>query len=177
MADLTPIIETMENRWMRAWVQRDAAALKALTARGFILLTGSKPPAILDNRSWVEAATTRWLCRSYRFGDIYVGEVGGLALFASQMELKASMDGEDWSGTCWVTDLWKAASGAAGGWSSRSSPGSTTRPRSPPGSAHFSCGSRQPALPSGKRPHAAATHPARSRVLLRPDRGKTGVRS
>jgi hypothetical protein len=107
MADLTPVIETMENRWMRAWVQRDARALRGLTARDFILLTGSKPPAILDNRSWVEAATTRWLCTSYRFGDIYVRRVGGLALFASQMELKATMDGDDWSGTFWVTDLWK----------------------------------------------------------------------
>jgi ketosteroid isomerase-like protein len=107
MADLTPVIETMENRWMRAWVQRDARALRGLTARDFILLTGSKPPAILDNRSWVEAATTRWLCTSYRFGDIYVREVGGLALFGSQLELKASLDGEDWSGTYWVTDLWR----------------------------------------------------------------------
>lgn len=107
MADLTPLIETMENRWMRAWVQRDARALKALTARSFILLTGSKPPAILDTKSFVDAATTRWLCTSYRFGDIYVREVGGLALFASQLELKATLDGEDWSGTVWVTDLWK----------------------------------------------------------------------
>ena len=48
MADLTPIIETMENRWMRAWVNGDAKALKAITASNFILLTGSKPPAILD---------------------------------------------------------------------------------------------------------------------------------
>jgi hypothetical protein len=107
MADLSPVIETMENRWMRAWARRDAAVLKGLTARNFILLAGSKPPAILDNRSWVEAATTRWLCTSYRFGDIYVREVGGLALFGSQLELKASLDGEDWSGTYWVTDLWR----------------------------------------------------------------------
>ena len=107
MADLTPVIETMENRWMRAWVQRDPRALKSLTARSFMLLAGSKPAAILDSKSWVEAATTRWLCTSYRFGDIYVREVGGLALFGSQLELKATMDGEDWSGTYWVTDLWK----------------------------------------------------------------------
>ena len=107
MAELTPEIETMENRWMRAWVQRDARDLKSLTHRNFMLLTGSKPPAILDNKSWVEAATTRWLCTSYRFGDIYVRDVGGLALFASQLELKAKMDGDDWSGTFWVTDLWK----------------------------------------------------------------------
>ena len=107
MADLTPIIETQENRWMRAWVQRDARALKALTASDFILLAGAKPPVILDTKSWIEAATKRWLCSSYRFGDIYVRRVGAVALFASQIELKATMDGEDWSGSYWVTDLWR----------------------------------------------------------------------
>ena len=107
MADLTPIIETAENRWMRAWVQRDAKTLRAATARSFILLFGSKPPVILDNKSFVDAATTRWLISSYRFGDIYVREVGGLALFASQLEVKATMDGVDWSGRYWVTDLWR----------------------------------------------------------------------
>ena len=106
MADLLPIIETMENRWMRAWVQRDGKALKTLTSSRFMLLMASKPPVILDAKSWLEAATTRYVCKSYRFGDIYVRDVGGYALFASQMELKATMDGHDWSGTFWVTDLW-----------------------------------------------------------------------
>ena len=107
MADLTPVIETMEHRWMRAWVGRDIKALKAITAKDFILLTGSKPPAILDRPSWLEAAAKRWDCSSYRFGDIYVREVGGLAVFAAPLELKATMDGRDWSGTVWVTDLWR----------------------------------------------------------------------
>lgn len=107
MADLTALLETMENRWMRAWVRRDAAALKSATSRNFMLLVGSKPPVILDSTSWVDAATTRWLCSSYRFGDIYARDVGGLALFASQLDLEATMDGQDWSGRVWVTDLWK----------------------------------------------------------------------
>ena len=106
MADLLPVIETMENRWMRAWVQRDAKDLRSLTSSRFMLLMGSKPPVILDAKSWLEAATTRYVCKSYRFGDIYVRDVGGCALFASQMELKATMDGHDWSGLFWVTDLW-----------------------------------------------------------------------
>jgi len=92
---------------MRAWVGRDIKALKAITAKDFILLTGSKPPAILDRPSWLEAAAKRWDCSSYRFGDIYVREVGGLAVFAAPLELKATMDGRDWSGNVWVTDLWR----------------------------------------------------------------------
>ena len=107
MADLTPIIETQEHRWMRAWVGRDARTLKALTARNFTMLVGSKPPVILDARSWLDAAGTRYVCSGYRFGDIYVREVGGLALFASQVEIEASIEGEDWSGRIWVTDLWR----------------------------------------------------------------------
>jgi hypothetical protein len=77
-----------------------------VTARNFMLLMGSKPPVILDSKSWLEAATTRYLCTSYRFGDIYVRDFGGFALFASRMELTATMDGHDWSGMLWVTDLW-----------------------------------------------------------------------
>jgi ketosteroid isomerase-like protein len=107
MSDLTPVIETMENRWMRGWVARDGKALKALTARDFILLTASKPPAILDRPSWLEAAAKRYLCSSYRFADIYVRAWGQTAVFSALLELKATMDGEDWSGTWFVTDIWR----------------------------------------------------------------------
>jgi ketosteroid isomerase-like protein len=114
MADLAPVIETLEHRWMRAWVSRDAKAMKAITARGFILLTGSKPPAILDRPSWLDAATERYLCSSYRFGDIDVRSHGNVAIFAAEVELKATMDGHDWSGSLWVTDVWRKK--RIGGW-------------------------------------------------------------
>jgi hypothetical protein len=107
MADLTSEIETMENRYMRAWAQRDLPVLKAMTARRFNLLVGSKPAVMLDTPSWLEAGTKRFLCNGYRFGDIYVRDVGKLAVFASQLELKATLDGHDWSGSFWVTDLWR----------------------------------------------------------------------
>ena len=32
---------------------------------------------------------------------------GGVAVFATQLELSATMDGEDWSGQFWVTDIWR----------------------------------------------------------------------
>jgi hypothetical protein len=107
MADLTPVIETMEHRWMRAWVNRDLKALKAITASNFILLMGSKPPAILDRPSWLEAASKRYDCSSYRFGDIYVRDIGPAAIFSAPIEMKATMDGHDWSGQFWITDFWR----------------------------------------------------------------------
>jgi len=107
MADLTPVIETMENRWMRAWVNRDPKALKAMTASNFILLTGSTPPALLDRPSWLEAIVKRWDYSSYRFVDVYVRSLGSVVLFAARLEIKATMDGKDASGTVWVADLWR----------------------------------------------------------------------
>ncbi len=107
MADLLPVIETYEHRWMRAWVGRDSRALKSLTARNFVMLIGSKPPVLLDAPSWLEAATTRYLCKSYRFGDLYARSIGSIALFAAAAEIEATMDGHDWSGRIWVTDLWR----------------------------------------------------------------------
>jgi ketosteroid isomerase-like protein len=114
MADLTPVIETMEHRWMRAWVNDDMRALKAITAKNFILLTGSKPPSILDRPSWIEAAAKRYLASSYRFGDIYVRAVGPVAVFSATLELTATMDGRDRSGRLFVTDLWRKR--RIGGW-------------------------------------------------------------
>jgi len=107
MADIHPIIETMEHRWMRAWVTSDRKALKSLTSRNFRMVIGSAPAVILDSKSWLEAAGQRYRCKSYRFGDIYARDIGGVAVFATQVEMKASMDGEDWSGEFWITDIWR----------------------------------------------------------------------
>lgn len=107
MAELSPVIETLENRYMRAWIGRDFKELKALTARSFTLVVGTRPAMLLDQPSWLAAAGSRWDCSSYRFGDIYVRSVGSVAVFAASLELKATLDGRDWSGTVFVTDLWR----------------------------------------------------------------------
>ena len=107
MTDILPLIETLENRWMRAWIGADVRALKGLTSRNFRLVISSKPSVLLDAKSWLDAAASRFPCRSYRFGEIYARDVGGVVIFATQLELEASIDGHEWSGRMWVTDLWK----------------------------------------------------------------------
>jgi hypothetical protein len=103
-------IETLEHQWMRSWIQRDRNAMKALASRDFIFLLGSNSPAILDRASWLEAATTRFRCSAYRFGEIYVRRHGSSAIFAAPLTIEASMGDDDWSGTTWVTDMWARSS-------------------------------------------------------------------
>ena len=103
-------IETLEHQWMRAWMQRDRKLMKALAARDFIFLLGSTSAAILDRPSWLEAATTRFRCSSYRFGEVYVRKHGSTAVFACHITLEAKMGELDWSGPAWITDLWQRSS-------------------------------------------------------------------
>lgn len=107
MTKLMSVIEAMENRWMRAWASGDLKELRSLTSRRFRLVMGSKPCAILDFTSWMAAANGRFTCSAYRFGDIYVRDVGSAVVFASQLTIKATLDDQDWSGEFWVTDIWR----------------------------------------------------------------------
>lgn len=107
MADILPIIETLENRWMRAWASGDRRTLKALTSRRFRMVVGSKPTVLLDASSWLQAASTSFTCSSYRFGDLYARDHGAVAIFATQLELNAMLNGHDWSGRMWITDVWR----------------------------------------------------------------------
>jgi hypothetical protein len=100
-------IETLEHQFMRAWMQRDRKAMKSLASREFIFLLGSTKAAILDRPSWLDAATGRFRCESYRFGEIYVRRHGGFAVFSCQAMIEAKMGAADWSGSVWITDLWQ----------------------------------------------------------------------
>lgn len=99
-------IETLEHQWMRSWMQGDRTTMKALASREFIFLLGSTKPVILDRASWLEAASTRLRCTSYRFGEVYVRQHGGTALFAAKVTMDAAFDDDEWAGAAWVTDLW-----------------------------------------------------------------------
>lgn len=107
MANFESTIEALEHQWMRAWIQRDRKTMKGLAGRDFIFLLGSDQAVILDRPSWLEAAGTRFLCDSYRFGSVYIRRHGSIAVFATAMTIEARVDGEPLSGTVWVVDLWK----------------------------------------------------------------------
>ncbi|MXO59558.1 DUF4440 domain-containing protein [Altererythrobacter salegens] len=99
-------IETLEHQWMRAWIQRDRKAMKALASRDFIFLMGGTRAAILDRPSWLDGID-RFRCESYRFGEVYVRRHGATAVFACQLTIEAKIGRHELSGQVWVTDLWQ----------------------------------------------------------------------
>lgn len=94
---------------MRAWIAGDVSTLRVLTSRTFRMVFATKPCVILDAPSWLKAAGDRFHCDSYRFGDTYVNRCGSVAVFATQLQIEASVSGADLSGELWVTSLWSKA--------------------------------------------------------------------
>jgi hypothetical protein len=107
MSGISATIETLEHRWMRAWIAGDRRDLRRLTSRRFRLVIGCNPCAVLDSKSWLEATKDRLRCSSYSFGDVFVQDLGAQAIFATQLTQRATINGEDWSGQFWMSNVWR----------------------------------------------------------------------
>lgn len=110
MADITATVETLEHRWMRAWIERDRKLMKKQTAKGFRFVVAASKPVLLDRSSLIDAAPHQFACNGYRFGSIHCRRHGSSVVFATQADLEMTLDGKDWSGTFWLQDLWRKSS-------------------------------------------------------------------
>ncbi len=107
MDEFTAKIEALEHQFMRSWMNRDRAGMKALASSEFVFLMAAQTSAMLDRPSWLEAATNRFKCSAYRFKDIYVRRHKRIAVFAARLEIEAKIGRETIEGDVWVTDLWQ----------------------------------------------------------------------
>jgi len=99
---------------MRAWVARDAKAMKKLTHRDFMMLIGSMPPQLLDRPSFLAALERGFACTRFAFREVIVRPYGKSAWFVAGAELELALGPKVWTGSFLVTDLWRK--GAIGGW-------------------------------------------------------------
>lgn len=107
MDEFATKIEALEHQFMRAWMTGDRNSMKSLTSGDFVFLLGAKTSAMLDRPSWLEAATTRFQCSSYRFKDIYVRQHRKMAVFAARASIEARIGSEKLEEEVWITDLWQ----------------------------------------------------------------------
>lgn len=106
MADIASTIETLEHRLMRGWIQRDTRVMRKLTERDLMIIVGAGKSLLLDRPSWLDAGAARWTCSGYRLRDVFVRKHGSVAWFCAAADLEMKLDGGDWSGQFWITDLW-----------------------------------------------------------------------
>lgn len=112
MTDLQQAIESAANRWMQAWVERDAAILDQSLAPDFVLIVSATPTLQFDRASWLRSACTRYLATEFKYRDVQVREVGpGLAVMSSIAEFRAEIDGVPRNGPLFIVDVWRADEG------------------------------------------------------------------
>lgn len=106
MSDISATIEALENQLMRAWMNRQAAELRKLLSRDFLMIVGSDRPQLLDRPSFAEASKGAFACTGFRFREVFVRQHGKCAWFAAGVDLDLKLGRLEWSGPFWVTDLW-----------------------------------------------------------------------
>ncbi|MDA0819737.1 MAG: hypothetical protein O3C52_06095 [Proteobacteria bacterium] len=89
MAEFTAQIEALEHQFMRSCMKRDRNAMKSLATGHFVFLLGAQTGAILDQPSWLEAATTPFQLSAYRFKELYIRRHKKMAVFAARMSVEA----------------------------------------------------------------------------------------
>jgi len=100
-------IEALTLAAMRAWVARDAKAMKKLTTRNFLMLVGSTPPQLLDRPSFLAAIEHGFGCTRFTFREVIARKHGDAAWFVAGSELELSLGGREWSGPFLLSALWR----------------------------------------------------------------------
>ncbi len=99
-------VRAASERWMRAWLDQDVAALDAFLAPDFALVIGNAPAQCVSRADWL-AMIPRYVCTRFAYHDVQLRGVDGLVLMSAIAEQQASVDGIDRSGRFFVTDAWR----------------------------------------------------------------------
>jgi len=109
VSDLEPEFEMLETRLMRAWMQRDAKAIRTLTHNDMIIMFGITPPVLLDQPSFVGGAEGSLRCEGFRFNEMTARKYGKCVWFVAHIDLELRVGQEEWKGKFLLTDLWRKA--------------------------------------------------------------------
>ena len=107
MADIEPVIEVLENRVMRAWMNRDVSELRSLISSDCIFMFGTTPPILLDRPSFVVGVEERLACTGFRFHEVTARKYGASVWFSAHVELELQVAGKEWNAPFLITDLWR----------------------------------------------------------------------
>lgn len=114
MAEIDPLIETNTLHFLQSWMHRDAAAIRKLASREFMMMIGTEPPELLDRPSFAAAIQRGFRCNGFKLGQSYVRRHGRCAWYVAGANLDLELERQQWAGRFLVTGLWRKF--RFGGW-------------------------------------------------------------
>ncbi len=105
-ADDRAEVERLQHAWMQAWLDSDFDTCEALLAPEFRLRSVATD-TVVDREEWLhQARSGRIVGLSFDYEEMEIVVVGDTALTMSLTAQKAAIDGQDWSLTLHITDVW-----------------------------------------------------------------------
>lgn len=104
-------LRTLEQEWMEAHQQRDAARLEELVADGFRFTAIHLHPEPMNREQWMGAALGGYLITSFSFEQMEVDVFGNTAVIHSRFSQIASYEMVNLSNVFRVTDVWSRHTG------------------------------------------------------------------
>jgi len=99
-------VKRLEHEWMDAWRRRDAPALDRYLSDDFTLTSARSTGDLVDRARWLDLAMNAYRCESFEFKRMMARLYGDVAVLNAVYHQTATADGEDWSGTFLLTDVW-----------------------------------------------------------------------
>ena len=104
-------LEQLEQEWMRAHQQRDAARLEELVADGFRFTAIHLHPEPMTREQWMGAALGGYQITTFAFEDMQIDVFGDTAVIHSRYSQIASYSTVNLSNVFRLTDVWSKHTG------------------------------------------------------------------
>jgi ketosteroid isomerase-like protein len=104
-------LEELEQEWMRAHQQRDAARLEELVADGFRFTAIHLHPEPMTREQWMGAALGGYQITTFAFEDMEIDVFGETAVIHSRYSQIASYSTVNLSNVFRLTDVWSKHTG------------------------------------------------------------------
>lgn len=97
-------IQSLERRWMQAWVEADLDTCAAILADDFLLT--SARGVLMPKAAWLANAGSVFTCTAFEWLELRVRPFGDFAVVHGRSRQQARVGDTDWSGLFLTTDVW-----------------------------------------------------------------------
>jgi ketosteroid isomerase-like protein len=104
-------LRRLEQEWMQAHQERDAARLEELVADGFRFTAIHLNPEPMTREQWMGAALGGYTITTFAFEDMEIDVFGETAVIHARYSQIANYDAVNLSHVYWLTDIWARRDG------------------------------------------------------------------
>lgn len=109
--DLQAQLLDRERQWMEAVGRGDGAALAEILSPEYTMTSSTGDGTPMNREQCIAWVTEAVAIKSFSFSEVHLTELDDVAVLKMRLTHEAELDGQDWSHTFLITDVWVRKSG------------------------------------------------------------------